>query len=135
MEHGLALFERRKKVVAQGVGVFVQTTVSQAKGSIITDAEGIKFIDLGSGIGAVNAGHCPPKVVAAIKEQADKFLHTCFHVSTYELYIKLCERLVELFPHGKETKVMLTNTGAESVVKLHQDSPTSHSTSRCHLLF
>lgn len=111
--HGL--FERRKKVVAEGIRVFVETTASHANGSTITDLDGKKYIDLGGGIGVVNAGHCPPKVVAAIKNQAEKLLHTCFHVSAYEPYVELCEKLVELLPHGKKTKVMLTNTGAESV--------------------
>lgn len=115
MSNGQALFERRKNVVSNGLSVFVATTVSEASGAIITDLDGKKYIDLGGGIGVVNAGHCPPKVVAAIKAQADKFLHTCFHVSAYELYIELCEQLVNLLPHGKKTKVMLTNTGAESI--------------------
>ncbi len=109
------LFERRKNLVSNGVGVFVESTVAEAKGAIITDLDGKKYIDLGGGIGVVNAGHCPEKVVEAIKNQADKLLHSCFHISSYELYVDLCEKLVELFPHGNKTKVMLTNTGAESV--------------------
>jgi 4-aminobutyrate aminotransferase/(S)-3-amino-2-methylpropionate transaminase len=109
------LLERRKKVVSNGVGIFVNTTAESAKGAIITDVEGDEYIDLGGGIGVLNAGHCPPKVVEAIKQQADKLLHSCFHVSMYEGYIKLCEKLVEILPHGESTKVMLTNTGVESV--------------------
>ena len=110
-----ALFKRREKAVPQGVGVFAPTTAASASGAVITDCEGKKYIDLGGGIGVVNAGHCPPSVVKAIQEQAEKLIHGCFHVSTYEPYIQLCEKLVELFPHGEETKAMLTNTGAESV--------------------
>ncbi len=109
------LFERRKNAVSRGVGVFVETTAAQASGATIIDVDGKKFIDFGGGIGVVNAGHCPPRVVEAIKIQAEKMLHACFHVSTYEPYVKLCEKLIEILPHGKKTKVMLTNTGAESV--------------------
>ena len=109
------LFERRNKVVSNGVGIFVNTTAKSAKGSIITDVDDNEYIDLGGGIGVLNAGHCPDTVVEAIKSQAEKLIHTCFHVSTYEGYVKLCEKLVEILPHGRETKVMLTNTGAESV--------------------
>jgi 4-aminobutyrate aminotransferase/(S)-3-amino-2-methylpropionate transaminase len=115
MNKSAELFERRKKAVTNGVGIFVESTVSKASGAIITDLDGKDYIDLGGGIGVVNAGHCPPEVVAAIKDQADKFLHTCFHVSAYESYVALCEKLIEILPHGENTKVMLTNTGAESV--------------------
>lgn len=111
----LALLERRKNIVANGVGVFNTATVKQAKGALIIDEDGNQLIDFAGGIGVVNAGHCPEPVVRAIKEQADKFLHTSFNVVTYESYIKLCETLCEILPHGKKTKAMLISTGAEAV--------------------
>lgn len=110
-----ALLERRKAIVPHGVGIFAPTTVVKAEGGVIQDVDGNELIDFGGGIGVLNAGHCPEPVVAAIKHQAEQFLHTCFHVSTYEPYVELCEQLAALFPHGDNTKVMLTNTGAESV--------------------
>jgi len=109
------LLERRKKIVANGVGVFNTATVSSAKGAIITDEDGRELIDFAGGIGVVNAGHCPEPVVAAIREQAGKYLHTSFNVVTYEPYIQLCEELAEILPHGAHTKVMLVSTGAEAV--------------------
>lgn len=109
------LFERRKKSVANGVGVFNTATVKDAKGAIITDVDGRELIDFAGGIGVVNAGHCPKPVVDAIREQAGKYLHTSFNVVTYEPYITLCEELAEILPHGKETKAMLVSTGAEAV--------------------
>lgn len=109
------LFERRKKIVANGVGVFNTATVKDAKGAIIIDADGQELIDFAGGIGVVNAGHCPEPVVAAIREQAGKYLHTSFNVVTYEPYIQLCEELAEILPHGEKTKVMLVSTGAEAV--------------------
>lgn len=110
-----ALLERRRRVVANGVGVFNTATVSHAKGAIITDEDGKEWIDFAGGIGVVNAGHCPQPVVDAIKTQADKYLHTSFNVVTYEPYIELCEKIAEILPHGDETKVMLISTGAEAV--------------------
>jgi 4-aminobutyrate aminotransferase/(S)-3-amino-2-methylpropionate transaminase len=59
-----------------GVGVFNTATVSHAKGAIITDIDGRELIDFAGGIGVVNAGPCPEPVVAAIREQAGKYLHT-----------------------------------------------------------
>jgi 4-aminobutyrate aminotransferase/(S)-3-amino-2-methylpropionate transaminase len=109
------LLERRKNVVANGVAAFNTTTVKHAKGAIITDVDGRELIDFAGGIGVVNAGHCPEPVVAAIRAQAEKYLHTSFNVVTYEPYIELCEKLCEILPHGEKTKVMLVSTGAEAV--------------------
>lgn len=109
------LLERRKKIVPVGVGVFNTATVSDAKGSTIIDVDGRELIDFAGGIGVVNAGHCPEKVVEAIRTQAGKYIHTSFNVVTYEPYIELCEKLVEILPHGENTKAMLVSTGAEAV--------------------
>ncbi|HYV93102.1 MAG TPA: aspartate aminotransferase family protein [Chitinophagales bacterium] len=109
------IFERRKRLVPNALTIIHPSTVSEAKGAIITDADGNPLIDFAGGIGVLNAGHCPPKVVKAIQEQAAKFIHTCFGVSAYEIYLDLAEKLIGLFPHGEATKVMLTNSGAESV--------------------
>jgi 4-aminobutyrate aminotransferase/(S)-3-amino-2-methylpropionate transaminase len=109
------LLARRKEVVANGVGVFNTATVKEAKGAIIIDVDGNELIDFAGGIGVVNAGHCPEPVVAAIREQAGKYLHTSFNVVTYEPYIELCEELIKILPHGQKTKAMLVSTGAEAV--------------------
>ncbi len=109
------LLARRKAVVANGVSVFVASSAVEAHGATIIDGNGNELIDFAGGIGVTNAGHCPPPVVKAIQQQAEKLIHACFNISTYEPYLELCEKLVTLFPHGNKTKVMLTNTGAESV--------------------
>ncbi|MCB0665826.1 MAG: 4-aminobutyrate--2-oxoglutarate transaminase [Saprospiraceae bacterium] len=110
-----ALLQRRKNIVANGVGVFNTASVRSAKGAIIIDEDGRELIDFAGGIGVVNAGHCPEPVVQAICAQAEKYLHTSFNVVTYEPYIKLCEVLAEILPHGEKTKSMLVSTGAEAV--------------------
>lgn len=109
------LIERRKAAVPNGVGTFNYATAVSARGAIITDADGRELIDFAGGIGVVNAGHCPQRVVDAIKAQADKFLHVSFNVASYEPYIALCEKLNALLPHGGPTKTMLVSTGAEAV--------------------
>lgn len=110
-----SLFEKRKKLVPNALGVFNPSTASKAKGSIIWDCDGRELIDFAGGIGVMNAGHNPDPVVKAIKNQAENLIHTCFNVSLTEEYLNLAEKLTTLFPHGKNTKVMLTNSGAESV--------------------
>lgn len=112
---GEQLLARRQRAVAAGVGRLNPVTVASARGALLTDVEGRDFIDLASGIGVVNSGHCHPRVVAAIADQSQRLLHTCFHVATYEPYVALCEKLIELFPHGPETRAMLVNSGAEAV--------------------
>lgn len=109
------LLKRRKNIVANAVGTNDTITASKAQGAVITDLDDNEFIDFAGGIGVVNAGHCPKPVVKAIQEQAAKFIHTSINVATYEPYIELLEKLAEIFPHGKHTKGMLVNSGAEAI--------------------
>ncbi len=115
-----SLISRRNAVVARGVPMVTAATVDHGSGAILHDADGEALIDFTGGIGVMNVGHGNARVVAAIKAQADKLLHTCFHVATYEPYVALCERLATLLPHddgkrGQTTKVVLLNSGAEAV--------------------
>jgi len=116
MKPSESLIARRRAVVPPGVAQFAgDTTADTAHGSHLVDLEGRDVLDLAGGIGVMNVGHCDPRVVAAIREQAGKLTHACIHVATYEPYVALCEKLVELLPHGAETRAMLVNSGAEAV--------------------
>ena len=115
MNNSKAILDRRKKLVPDAIGIFNPSTAASAKGSLIIDADGREMIDFAGGIGVVNAGHCPPPVVEAIARQAASLIHCSFNVATYDLYMQVAEKLVSLLPHGDHTKVMLTNSGAESV--------------------
>jgi 4-aminobutyrate aminotransferase/(S)-3-amino-2-methylpropionate transaminase len=110
-----AMIRRRQAVVARGVPMVTDVAVASSRGAVLVDADGREYIDFAGGIGVMNVGHCDPHVVEAIREQAGRLLHTCIHVATYEPYVALCEKLVELFPHGERTKAMLVNSGAEAV--------------------
>jgi 4-aminobutyrate aminotransferase / (S)-3-amino-2-methylpropionate transaminase / 5-aminovalerate transaminase len=109
------LYERRKKSVPNALGIFNPSSIQSAKGAIITDVDGRELIDFAGGIGVNNAGHGVPEIIEAIKNQADKFLHSSINVSLYEQYLDLTEKLCEILPHGENTKAMLTLSGAESV--------------------
>ena len=113
--NGKEVLARRKQFVPDAIGIFNPSTAVSAKGALITDADGNELIDFAGGIGVVNAGHCPEPVVRAIAEQAAKLIHCSFNVATYDVYMQLAEKLAGLLPHGAHTKVMLTNSGAESV--------------------
>jgi len=115
MNRSEEILERRKQFVPNAIGIFNPSTAVSANGSIITDANGKEMIDFAGGIGVVNAGHCPKPVVDAIAKQAATMIHCSFNVATYDLYMQLAEKLATLLPHGDHTKVMLTNSGAESI--------------------
>ncbi len=116
MSKSADLIKRRDRVVCPGVGRVTTLTAHRASGATLVDADGREFIDFAGGIGVMNVGHGDPRVVEAIREQSARLIHTCFHVATYEPYVALCEKLVELLPHGDAgTKAMLVNTGAEAV--------------------
>ena len=116
MSYSEELIKRRERVVSRGVGRMSDLTAASASGATIMDANGREYIDFAGGIGVMNVGHSDPKVIEAIREQAELLQHASIHVSTYEGYVALCEKLVELLPHGPHgTKAMLVNSGAEAV--------------------
>jgi 4-aminobutyrate aminotransferase / (S)-3-amino-2-methylpropionate transaminase / 5-aminovalerate transaminase len=110
-----ALMERRRGAVSAGVGIATPIFAHEAKGALLTDVDGNTFIDFGGGIGVMNVGHADPRVVEAVKEQVERFTHTCFYVTEYEPYIELAERLNTLVPGDFEKRSFFVNSGAEAV--------------------
>jgi 4-aminobutyrate aminotransferase/(S)-3-amino-2-methylpropionate transaminase len=115
MKKSEKLVARRNAIVPNGMGMYSPLTIASAKGAITLDVDGNEYIDFAGGIGVLNAGHCPKPVVDAIVRQSKQLIHACFPVAIYEPYVELCEVLAALLPHGKSTKVMLTNSGVEAV--------------------
>ena len=74
--------------------------VARARNAMITDVEGREYIDFAAGIGVMNVGHCHPKVVAAVKDQAELYSHTCFGLFGYESYLRLAEKLNAATPRA-----------------------------------
>jgi len=105
----------KTQVIAAGVSSITPVHVESAQGAIVRDVEGRQYIDFGGGIGVMNIGHSHPKVVAAIKGQADKFTHTCFMVNPYETAIRLADKLCRLTPGTFPKKAVFVNSGAEAV--------------------
>jgi len=110
-----ALMDRRKKAVSNAVPATTPIAVAQADGAIITDVDGNRLIDFGGGIGTVNVGHRNSRVLAAVREQLDHFLHVAMPVSTYEPYVALAERMNRITPGRHEKKTLFVNSGAEAV--------------------
>jgi len=110
-----ALLARRNAVVARGISYGSEIFADEAKGALIKDVDGNVFVDFAAGIGVINVGHCDDEIVAAIKAQCEKYIHTSFNVCMYEPYIALAEKLVKLVPGTSPKKAMLANSGAEAV--------------------
>jgi len=109
------LYSEAEQNVPRGVGHQTPIAVSSARGATITDVDGNTYLDFAGGIGALNVGHCPDQVIKAIKEQADNYLHVCFHVLIYEPYIRLANKLNTITPGQFPKKTILVNSGAEAV--------------------
>lgn len=109
------ILERERFAVAKPLRVHEPIFAAEAHGATITDVDGNTFIDFVGGVGVMNVGHNHPRVVQAIHEQADHFLHTDFTVVAYELYVELAERLGMLVPISGETRAAFFNAGTEAV--------------------
>jgi len=109
------ILERKARVVADPLSVFLPVVVEQGHGATVTDADGNTFIDFTGGVGCLNVGHSHPQVVAAAQEQLARFAHTDFTIVPYEVYVTLAERLCELAPVRKPAKAAFFNAGAEAV--------------------
>lgn len=122
MDHGKnefvtneSLKARRDAALPVGLPSKSGVYVARAEGAELWDVEGKRYIDFIGGIGVLNVGHRHPKVVAAIKKQADAFLHTSFGIAQYEVYVELAERLNKIAPGATPKKTALFNSGAEAV--------------------
>ncbi len=110
-----ALIDRKNKCTSRGISQGTPLFIEKASGALMTDVDGNEFIDFYSGIGVLNAGHCPRPVVDAIKDQAEKLIHCCFMTSMYEGWVDLAEKLIQITPIKGDLKVTFANSGAEAV--------------------
>jgi 4-aminobutyrate aminotransferase/(S)-3-amino-2-methylpropionate transaminase len=106
---------RKAQVVADPLGVYLPIVIADGRGATVTDADGNSFVDFTGGVGCLNVGHAHPRVVAAVKEQAARFLHTDFTIVPYEIYVAYAERLVAVAPFSGPAKAAFFNAGTEAV--------------------
>jgi len=89
--------------------------MDRGEGCWVTDVDGNRFLDFTAGIAVVTTGHSHPKVVAAVEEQARRFLHMSGTDFYYQSEIELAERLEAKILPGTPAKVFFTNSGAEAI--------------------
>ncbi len=114
MSKSADLKARKAAAVPNGVGTR-GIYVAKAENAELWDVDGRRYIDFAAGIAVLNTGHRHPKVMQAVAEQAQAFAHTCFHVASYESYVRLAERLNALAPGDFPKKTLFLNSGAEAV--------------------
>ncbi|MDR1205852.1 MAG: acetylornithine transaminase [Peptococcaceae bacterium] len=84
--------------------------LERGKGSFVWDADGSRYLDLVAGIAVNNVGHCHPRVVDAIRRQADKLIH-CSNLYWIENQVRLAKLIAD---HSCGEKVFFCNSGAEA---------------------
>jgi 4-aminobutyrate aminotransferase/(S)-3-amino-2-methylpropionate transaminase len=110
-----ALAERRTAAVPRGLSHATPVYVAKAEDAWLEDVDGNRYIDFAGGIGCLNVGHRQEPVLSAVRDQLDKFLHTCVQVTAYENYVRLAERMNQVAPGKSPKKTFFVNSGAEAV--------------------
>ncbi len=87
--------------------------IVRGKGALLWDAEGREYIDCVAGHGVSITGHCHPKIVEAIKMQAEKLI-TCSGILYNDVRAELVEKIAKIVPKGL-TRSFLSNSGTEAV--------------------
>jgi len=87
--------------------------ITRGKGALLWDINGKEYVDCASSYGVAALGHCHPKVVAAVKAQAEELItcHSCYY---NDKRVEFIQKLVAITPKGLD-KAFLSNSGAESV--------------------
>jgi 4-aminobutyrate aminotransferase/(S)-3-amino-2-methylpropionate transaminase len=109
------ILARKERVIAEPLSIYLPLVIAAARGATLTDVDGNTFVDFAGGVGCMNVGHSHPRVVEAIREQAELFTHTDFTIVPYENYVGLAERLLELTPISGETRAAFFNAGTEAI--------------------
>jgi 4-aminobutyrate aminotransferase len=127
-----AYLTKNKQTVSPSLPHAYPLVIKEAQGCVVEDLDGNTFLDFAAGIAVCSTGHCHPKVVKAIQDQAEKLIHICGADFYDPNYIDLCDRLGSLAPGEGPKKVFLGNSGAEAVeaaLKLSR-----HHTRRSHII-
>ncbi|MGN7740560.1 2-aminoadipate transaminase [Pseudomonas sp. 22526] len=100
--------------ISQSISIVHPIRLSHGKNAEVWDENGKRYIDFVGGIGVLNLGHCHPRVVAAIQQQATRLTHYAFNAAPHGPYVEFMERLARFMPLSYPVSGMLTNSGAEA---------------------
>ena len=108
------LLEKDTRVLSQSIVRWYPLVAESGSGCVVTDVDGNEFIDFNSGLVVLSVGHSHPRVVKAIKDQAEKLIHYSWTDFYYKPIIDLGEQLTRITPGSFSKKVFFCNSGAEA---------------------
>ncbi|HYO30731.1 MAG TPA: aminotransferase class III-fold pyridoxal phosphate-dependent enzyme [Thermomicrobiales bacterium] len=101
------------ELMPRAIGRYTPLVVDHGRGLYVWDTAGDRYADYTSGIGVVNTGHCHPRVVEAIREQAGKIIHAQANILAHEPMLNAARALTSTLP-ASLNQVFWTNSGAEA---------------------
>ena len=111
---GRAIIERDRAVISPSYPRGYPFVMDHGKGTEVWDVDGNRFLDFAAGIAVAATGHSHPKVVQAIKDQAEQFIHISSDFY-HPKWVELGEKLDEIAPFQERAISFMTNSGTESV--------------------
>ena len=109
------IIKRREAAIPNGIRCGYPLVAKRGEGAMLEDVDGNVFLDWVGGVGVLNVGYSQPEMIAAVKEQADRFFHIMMNIETHEGYIALAEKMNSIVPvRGEKKKTMFVNSGAEA---------------------
>jgi 4-aminobutyrate aminotransferase len=109
------LLKRDTTTLSQSLVRWYPLVAESGQGCIVKDVDGNEFIDFNSGIAVLNVGHSHPRIVSAIKDQAEKLTHYSYTDFYYEPIVRMGEELTKITPGTHPKQVFFGNSGAEAV--------------------
>jgi 4-aminobutyrate aminotransferase len=109
------VIERDQKALSPSYTRGYPLVIARGEGAMVVDVDGNRFLDMNAGIAVVATGHAHPRVVEAVKTQAEKFLHMSGTDFYYENMVDLGEKLAALAPGPDPKRVYFGNSGAEAI--------------------
>jgi len=109
------IIERDRNVVSPSYTRSYPLVASRGEGAIVEDVDGNRFLDFNAGIAVVATGHCHPRIVRAIQDQAARLIHMSGTDFYYQNMVELAEKLSEIVPGGPPRRVHFGNSGAEAI--------------------
>jgi len=110
-----AVIARDEQVVSPSYTRCYPLVAARGEGAMVEDVDGNRFLDFNAGIAVVATGHCHPRVVAAIQQQAARLIHMSGTDFYYEEMVSLAEKLSAIAPGEAARRVSFGNSGAEAV--------------------
>ena len=110
-----AVIERDQHAVSPSYTRGYPLVAASGAGAMVEDVDGNRYLDFNAGIAVVAAGHCHPRVVKAIQEQAARLIHFSGTDFYYEEMVALAEKLAEIAPGDAARKVSFGNSGTEAM--------------------